>query len=61
MTPLYLADMMSLKESNLLEWEYLKTNFSICESEIPYTIIESDHVMKWMERHFISLGPNEKM
>ena len=44
MTPLYLATMTELKESE--EWNYLKENFSIAKSEIPFSAIGSDHAME---------------
>ena len=50
MTPLYLADMMSLKESNSLEWKYLKNNFTISKSNIPFTSIGSDHAMEQINK-----------
>lgn len=46
MTPLYLADMMGLKEHNSLEWEYLKNNFSISKSGMSYKAIGYDQTMK---------------
>ena len=46
MTPLYLANMMDIKENDVQTWEYLKDNFSASKSEIPFTSIGSDHVMK---------------
>lgn len=44
MTPLYLATMMELKNTDA--WRYLEDNFSIAKSKIPFTAIGSDHAME---------------
>ena len=46
MTPLYLANMEDLEVNDRESWEYLKENFSICKSPIPFTAIGSDHAME---------------
>ena len=46
MTPLYLANMMDIKENDVQTWEYLKGNFSVSKSEIPFTSIGSDHAVE---------------
>ena len=46
LTPLYLADMLQLKESDRKTWDYLNKNFSVSKSNIPLTAIGSDHAME---------------
>ena len=46
MTPLYRATMLELKSNDLETWQYLKENFAIAKSEIPFTAIGSDHAME---------------
>ena len=46
MTPLYLATMIELKSNDLETWQYLKENFAIAKSEIPFTAIISDRAME---------------
>ena len=45
LTPLYLADMTKL-EDDKDTWDYLKENFSVRRSEVPFTSIGSDHTME---------------
>ena len=40
---------MDIKENDLQTREYLKDNFSVSKSEIPFTSIESDHAMMKQE------------
>ena len=44
LTPLYLADMLHLKESDRKPWDY--PNFSVSKSNIPSTAVGSDHAME---------------
>lgn len=46
LTPLYLATMCELEESDPTTWKYLEENFSIAKSNIPFTAIGSDHAME---------------
>ena len=44
-TPLYIADMLSLRENDVKTWDYLKDNFSVSKSQISFTSIVSDHAI----------------
>ena len=46
MTPLYLANMLSLQTDDRNSWDYLEKNFAIAKSNIPFTAIGSDHAME---------------
>ena len=46
LSPLYLATMQELQNSDADSWSYLQENFSICKSGIPFTAIGSDHAME---------------
>ena len=45
-TPLYIAIMMGLKENDEVSWKYLKDNFSINKTGIPFCSIGSDHALE---------------
>ena len=45
-TLLYIADMLSLRENYVKSWDYLKDNFSVSKSQIPFTSIGSYHAME---------------
>ena len=46
LTPLYLATMTELKTEDVDSWNYLKDNFSINKSGIPFCSIGSDHALE---------------
>ena len=46
LTPLYIADMLQLKDTDRKTWNYLEQNFSVGKSTIPFTSIGSDHAME---------------
>ena len=46
LTPLYLADMMKLEKDDEDTWDYMKDNFSVGKSKLPFTCIGSDHAME---------------
>ena len=46
LTPMYLADMLQLEQSDNETWNYLKGNFSVGKSDIPFTSIGSDHAIE---------------
>lgn len=46
MTPLYLATMMDLKTADPETWDYLKHNFSINKTGIPFCSIGTDHALE---------------
>ena len=46
LTPLYLATMTELEIKDNQSWNYLKENFSINKSDIPFSAIGSDHGME---------------
>ena len=46
LSPVYLATMSQLQESDPDAWFYLKENFAIAKSDIPFTAIGSDHAME---------------
>ena len=46
LSPVYLAAMTQLQESDPDAWCYLKQNFAIAKSDIPPTAIGSDHAME---------------
>ena len=43
LSPVYLATMSQLQESDPDAWCYLKENFAVVKSDIPFTAIASDH------------------
>lgn len=46
LSPLYLATMIELKKTDIHSWQYLKENFSINKSGIPFCSIGSDHALE---------------
>ena len=46
LSPVYLATLSQLHESDPDAWCYLKENFVIAKSDIPFTLIGSDHAME---------------
>ena len=52
LSPIYLATMSQLQESDPDAWCYLKENFAIAESDIPFTAIGSDHAMEQENKVF---------
>lgn len=46
LVPLYLATMNELLSEDVPSWNYLKENFSISKSNIPFTSIGSDHALE---------------
>ena len=45
-TPLFIADMLNLRENDMKTWDYLKDNFSVSKSLIPFTSIGSDQAVE---------------
>ena len=45
-TPLYIATVMELKKSDEMSWQYMKDNFSINKTGIPFCLIRSDHALE---------------
>ena len=52
LSPVYLATMSQLQESDPHAWCYLKENFSIAKSGFPCTAIGSDHAMEQENKVF---------
>ena len=52
LSPAYLATMSQLQESDPDAWRYLKENFAIAKSDIPFTAIGSDHAMEQENKVF---------
>ena len=46
LSPVYLATISQLQESDPDAWCYLKENFAVVKSDIPFTAIASDHPME---------------
>ena len=46
LTPFYIANMIDIKENNVHTWGYLKDNFSVIKTEIPFMSIGSNHAME---------------
>ena len=52
LSPVYLATMSQLHESDPDTWCYLKENFAIAKSDIPFTAIGSDHAVEQENKVF---------
>ena len=52
LSPVHLATMSQLQESDPDVWCYLKENFAITKSDIPFTAIRSDHAMEQGKQGF---------
>ena len=46
MAPVYLATMAELESKDEVTWNYLKQNFSISKTSIPFVAIGSGHAME---------------
>ena len=45
-SPLYLANMVQSQSDDKQSWDYLKHNYTVSKSTIPFTSIGSDHAME---------------
>ena len=46
LSPVYVASMLELQQTDYSTWEYLEQNFSVNKSGIPFTSMGSDHALE---------------
>ena len=56
MAPVYLSTMAELESKGEVTWNYLKQNFNISKTSIPFVAIRSDHVMEQENKAMEVLG-----
>ena len=56
LTPLYLAQMVELKDHHPETWAFLQANFSVNKSNVPFSAIGADHALEQENRAMKVMG-----